>query len=90
MKKSVFYSLFTVFCFALCAVGFTSCDDDDDVNSYYKLDVLHSNIILPDDAEAAEAAQKSFDADMKVAKEALCTEFGIKELKNSTQRKSKT
>ena len=89
MKKSVFYSLLTVFCFALCAVGFTSCDDDDDVNSYYKLDVLHSNIILPDDAEAAEAAQKSFDADMRVVKDALCNEFGIKEVEKFNSEKIK-
>lgn len=79
MKKSVLYSLFTMLCFAFCAVGFTSCDDDDDVNSYYKLAVLHSNIILPDNEEAAKAAQASYDADQQVIINALCSEFGIKE-----------
>lgn len=38
MKKSIFYSLF-VFVMAVCAVGFTSCSDDDEDSNFYTFQI---------------------------------------------------
>ncbi len=66
MKKTVFYSLFTL-CMAFCAISFTSCDDDEIVNCYYKVGLESSTINYPEGAtdDQIKAIKEAFDADIE-------------------------
>ncbi len=83
MKKTFFYSLFTI-CMLALAAGFTACSSDDEDINFYSFGILK----FSQSGSVDEIATMS--ADMKIVENALSAEFNLAEGENTFQMKGDT
>lgn len=74
MIKKVLFSTIFMICMAAFAVTFTSCSDDDDPCSYYKVSIGEMNF------SGSTENMADFRSDIQIAEKALCDAFDIKSL----------